>query len=64
MMNGVRYQQLLDDKLEMCMQLYGAPQFLQEGAPCHKSKAVMDDSTAGSMSTSSSGWGTAKTSTP
>ena len=40
MMNGQRYRQILDEKLELFMQLHGTSHFLQDGAPCHRSKIV------------------------
>jgi transposase len=40
MMNGVRYRQLLDEKLEFFMDRHGCTHFLQDGAPCHRSKIV------------------------
>ena len=35
MMNGVRYRQLLEEKLELFMDRQGCTHFLQDGAPCH-----------------------------
>jgi hypothetical protein len=40
MMNGTRYRQLLDEKLEFFMHQHGTTHFLQDGAPCHKAKIV------------------------
>ena len=40
MMNGDRYLKVLDDKLELFMQMHGCKYFLQDSAPCHKSKKV------------------------
>jgi DDE superfamily endonuclease len=40
MMNGVRYRQVLDDKLEHAMGIHGTTHFLQDGTPFHKSKLV------------------------
>jgi hypothetical protein len=40
MMNGVRYCQLLDDKLEFFMFQNGTSHFLQDRACCHRSKIV------------------------
>ncbi len=40
MMNGLRYCQLLDEKLEFFMSQHGTSCFLQDGAPCHRSKIV------------------------
>ena len=40
MMNGVRYRRILDEKLELFMMQHGTTHFLQDGAPCHKSKIV------------------------
>ncbi len=41
-MNGVRYCQLLDDKLEVFVQLHGTTLFLKDGAPCYKSRIVTE----------------------
>ena len=41
MMNGMRYREILDEKLELFMRVHGATHFLQDGAPCHKAKVVM-----------------------
>ncbi len=40
MMNGQRYRQILEEKLELFMTQHGATHFLQDGAPCHRSKIV------------------------
>jgi hypothetical protein len=40
MMNGMRYREILDEKLELFMRVHGATHFLQDGAPCHRSKVV------------------------
>jgi transposase len=40
MMNGLRYRQLLEEKLEFFMDRHGCTHFLQDGAPCHRSKIV------------------------
>ncbi len=40
MMNGVRYCRILDEKLEHFMIGHGTTHFLQDGAPCHKSKII------------------------
>ena len=40
MMNGTRYLTILKDKLELFMRLHGTTHFLQDGAPCHRSKIV------------------------
>ena len=40
MMNGQRYRQILDEKLEWFMQQHQTTHFLQDGAPCHRSKIV------------------------
>ena len=40
MMNGIRYRKILEDKLEFFMGQHGCTHFLQDGAPCHKSKLV------------------------
>ena len=42
MMNGVRYVQVLGDKLVPFMQIHGTTHFLQDGAPCHRAKIVSD----------------------
>ena len=42
MMNGARYLQILDDKLERFMERHRTTHFLQDGAPCHRSKIVME----------------------
>ena len=42
MMNGIRYRQILEDKLEVFMQLHGCSHFFQDGAPCHRSKVVSE----------------------
>jgi hypothetical protein len=41
MMNGARYPQVLEDKLELFMRIHNTSHFLQDGAPCHKVKIVM-----------------------
>ena len=40
-MNGDRYMGVLQDKLFPFMKFHGCSHFLQDGAPCHKSKKVM-----------------------
>ncbi len=40
MINGIRYRWLLDEKLEFFMAKHGTTHFLQDGAPCHRSKIV------------------------
>ena len=40
MMNGTRYLTILKDKLELFMRLHGTTHFLQDRAPCHRSKIV------------------------
>lgn len=40
MMNGKRYLELLEDKLERFMELHQTTHFLQDSAPCHKAKIV------------------------
>lgn len=40
MMNGPRYLCILNDKLELFMNQHGTTHFLQDGAPCHRSKVV------------------------
>ncbi len=42
MMNGARYRKILDEKLELFMHQHGATHFLQDGAPCHRSRIVSD----------------------
>ena len=41
-MNGEKYVQLLSDKLQLHMQVHRCNIFMQDGAPCHKSKLVMN----------------------
>jgi hypothetical protein len=36
MINGVRYCQVLEDKLELFMAQNNTTHFLQDGAPCHR----------------------------
>ena len=38
--NGEKYVQLLSDKLQLHMQVHRCNIFMQEGAPCHRSKLV------------------------
>jgi hypothetical protein len=40
MMNRMRYRRILDEKQELFMRHHGTTHFLQDGAPCHKSKLV------------------------
>jgi hypothetical protein len=40
MKNGVRYRQVLKDKLDLFMAQHNTTHFLQDGAPCHRSKLV------------------------
>ena len=42
MMNGARYKKVLEDKLELFMHSHGTTHFLQDGAPCHRSKIVTE----------------------
>lgn len=42
MMNGDRYLNVMKEKLLHRMEMHRATHFLQDGAPCHKSKKVMD----------------------
>ena len=42
MMNGDRYLEVLQNHLIPFMEIHGSTHFLQDGAPCHKSKKVMD----------------------
>jgi transposase len=41
-MNGERYKKVLADHLLPFMRIHGTTVFLQDGAPCHKSKIVMN----------------------
>ncbi len=41
-MNSARYRKILEDKLELFMHQHGATHFLQDGAPCHRSRIVSD----------------------
>ena len=41
-MNGVRYRSMLEDKLEINMAIYKYNIFMQDGAPCHRSKLMSD----------------------
>jgi transposase len=41
-MTGDRYLSMLKDKLPPFMGIHNASHFLQDGAPCHKTKKVMD----------------------
>jgi transposase len=41
-MNGPRYKTVLEDHLLPFMRIHGAQFFLQDGAPCHTSKVVMN----------------------
>jgi transposase len=41
-MNGERYKSVLENHLMPFMRIHGATFFLQDGAPCHKSKLVMN----------------------
>jgi transposase len=41
-MNGERYKTVLEHHLLPFMRIHGATFFLQDGAPCHKSKLVMN----------------------
>lgn len=40
MMNGQRYLRVMEEKLGLFMNLHGTTHFLQDGAPCHRSKIV------------------------
>jgi transposase len=42
-MNGVRFKQVLADHLLPFMRIHKCKWFLQDGAPCHKSKVVMEE---------------------
>ena len=39
-MNGQRYLQLLEEKLELHMTVHNCEIFMHDGAPCHRSKIV------------------------
>ncbi len=39
-MNGQRYLQVLEEKLEHFMRMHRTTHFLQDGAPCHRSTIV------------------------
>ena len=41
-MNGARYLELLKDKLKLHMTVYRCTTFMQDGAPCNRSKVVSD----------------------
>ena len=41
-MNGQRYKEVLDSHLLPFMRIHNCRFFLQDGAPCHKSKVVME----------------------
>ena len=40
MMDGPRYRRLIDEKLELFMNQHQTTHFLQDGAPCHRSRIV------------------------
>jgi transposase len=40
MMDGARYRQVLEDRLDFLINRHGTTHFLQEVAPCHGSKVV------------------------
>jgi transposase len=40
-MNGEKYKKVLEDHLLPVMRIHGTTFFLQDSAPCHKSKLVM-----------------------
>ena len=42
MMNGLRYWRILEEKLEIFMHQHQTSHFLQDGAPCHRSKIVSE----------------------
>ena len=42
MMNSTNYLKCLEEKLIPFMEIHGTTKFLQDGAPCHKAKRVMD----------------------
>ena len=37
-MNGPKYVDLLSDKLKLCTKVHNCNIFMQDGAPCHRSK--------------------------
>ena len=39
-MNGQKYLELLKEKLQFHMQVHDCDVFMQDGAPCHRSKIV------------------------
>ena len=41
-MNGLRYVELLKEKLKLHMDLHKCTIFMQDGAPCHRSKVATD----------------------
>ena len=41
-MNGQKYVDLLKDKLELHMNVHNCKIFMQDGAPCHRSKIVSE----------------------
>ncbi|KAK6173376.1 hypothetical protein SNE40_016841 [Patella caerulea] len=41
-MNGQRYEKLLEEKLLLHMEVHKCSIFMQDGAPCHRSKLVSD----------------------
>ncbi len=42
MMNGTRYRRILEEKLVLFMHKHQCSHFLQDGAPCHRSKIVTE----------------------
>ena len=41
-MNGVKYREMLEDKLEIYMTIHECNMLMQDSAPCHPSKLVSD----------------------
>ena len=41
-MNGARYLDVLKNKLQIHMTVHSYDTFMQDGAPCHRSKIVSD----------------------
>jgi hypothetical protein len=42
MMHGTRYREVLEDKLDFFMNQHGITHFLQDRAPCPRSKVMKD----------------------
>jgi hypothetical protein len=62
-MNGVRYRQVLEDKLELFMAQHNSTHFIQDGATCHRSKVMTKWFAERSTFSSSNGQATALIST-